>query len=143
MVWVPLAACPPVSSPGSSGTLAVKPPVAPEGPGLSLNGYRRATILPDPSCVNGEAGTRLRGKRVPASCDRFRRSPPNVAQRAPGWVGRVLAPVVVVAPFPKIGTLIDLTDRAVNEYWRIELMTVWNGAARRSMKIVVRTIGSR
>ena len=34
-------------------------------------------------------------------------------------------------------------DRAVNEYWSIELSTVWKGAAIRSMKIVVRTIGSR
>ena len=40
-----------------------------------------------------------------------------------------------------VGTLMALIDRAVKLYCNIEFSTVWNGAARRSMKIVVRTIG--
>src|SRR4051794_31158498 len=64
--------------------------------------------------------------------------------RAPGCAAAGLVGVVVpVVPPPKIGTLIDLTERAVKEYCSIEFRTVWNGAASRSMKIVVLTIGSR
>ena len=62
-------------------------------------------------------------------------------QRAPGWIAGVV--VRAAAAARKIGVLIDLIDRAVNEYCSIELSTVWNGAASRSMKIVPRTIGSR
>jgi hypothetical protein len=51
--------------------------------------------------------------------------------------------VVVVAAGRGTPTLKNWRERAVKEYWRIEFRTVWKGAASRSMKIVVRTIGSR
>ena len=57
--------------------------------------------------------------------------------------GRVVVVVSALVPPPKSGVPIDSTERAVKEYCRIEFRTVWKGAARRSMKIVVLTIGSR
>ncbi|SRR6266446_8939885 len=62
---------------------------------------------------------------------------------APGCAGKGALRVVVELLEPKSGVLIDFTLRTMKLYCNIELTTVWNGAARRSMKIVVRTIGSR
>src|SRR5262249_1426812 len=94
--------------------------------------------------VSGNADATARPGGAPRS-RRFialRQAEPGPFYRAPGPRTGAVA-VVDEAADPLIGTLIDRTLLAANEYCIMVLMTVLNGAASRSRKIVVRTIGSR